>query len=113
MSTINGYIRDNTNRKEWYVLGREIYTMTSVSISFWDMDSIIKFIEIMESYTYDMELSCGHYAVDARSVLSVFAMRNARNLELKIDSSECDDVLKDLEVYRAQWNLEHERVAVC
>ena len=86
--------------------------MTTVQISFWDMDSIIKFIEIAESYDYDMELSSGSYSVDARSVLAVFAMQAAENLELKIHSSQCDDLLEDLEVYRAQWNLEHERVAI-
>ena len=87
--------------------------MTTVQISFWDMNSIIKFIEIVESYDYDMELSCGSYAVDARSDLAVFSMQAADNLELRIHSSQCDDLLDDLEVYRVQWNLEHERAAVC
>lgn len=87
--------------------------MTTVQISFWDMDSIIRFIEIAESYDYDMELSCGDHSVDARSVLAVFAMQAADNLELKIHSTQCDDLLDDLEVYRAQWKLEHGRVAAC
>ncbi|RGY98377.1 hypothetical protein [Clostridium sp. AM58-1XD] len=87
--------------------------MTKVRISFWDMDSIIKFMEITGTYSYNMELSCGNYVVDAKSVLAVFAMRTARNLELRIHSSECDDLLRDLEVYRDQWKLEHETMAIC
>ncbi|MEY8336578.1 hypothetical protein AALB16_00890 [Lachnospiraceae bacterium 62-35] len=87
--------------------------MTKVRISFWDMDSIIRFMEITEAYSYKIELTCGNYVVDAKSMLAVFAMRTARNIELQIHSSQCDDLLKDLEVYMAQWELQHGNMAVC
>ena len=86
--------------------------MTKVQISFWGMDSIMKFIEIVENYSYHVDLACGSYLVDAKSMLAVFAMRLASDLELIIHSEQCDDLLNDLEVYIDQRKLENQARAI-
>ena len=75
-------------------------------VVFWNMDSVIKLTEIISRYHYEAELLCGEVAVNARSLLDVFAVHKFQTVELCIYSDSCEDLLKELDLYMERYRLE-------
>lgn len=86
--------------------------MRKVQIGFWDTDSILEFLKITGSCQFDLDLVCGSYAVDAKSLLAVFSLRTAQNIELVIHSESCDDLLKQLDCYVEHGKMTASKKAV-
>ena len=53
-------------------------------------------VQIAESYPYDVELICGRYIVDAKSMLGVFSLPQFDNVELVLHSEEVENVKTQL-----------------
>ena len=49
--------------------------MTRTKIVFWNMDSIMQFMEIIGRHDYDAELVCGGRTVNAKALLDVMSMQ--------------------------------------
>ena len=86
--------------------------MTRTKIVFWNMDSIMQFMEIIGRHDYDAELVCGGRTVNAKALLDVMSMQSAQASELRIFSVSCEDLLRDLDLYMEQYKLEKARAAV-
>ena len=86
--------------------------MTRTKIVFWNMDSIMQFMEIIGRHDYDAELVCGGRTVNAKALLDVMSMQSAQASELRIFSASCEDLLRDLDLYMEQYKLEKARAAV-
>ena len=85
--------------------------MTRTKIVFWNMDSIMQFMEIIGRHDYDAELVCGGRTVNAKALLDVMSMQSAQVSELRIFSDSCEDLLRDLDLYMEQYKLEKARAA--
>lgn len=86
--------------------------MTKTEIVFWNIDSIMQFMEIIGRHDYDAELVCGGRTVNAKALLDVMSMQSAQASELRIFSDSCEDLLRDLDLYMEQYKLEKARAAV-
>lgn len=53
-------------------------------------------VQIAESCSYDVELSCGRYIVDAKSMLGVFSLPRFDNAELILHTDNGDSVKEQL-----------------
>lgn len=53
-------------------------------------------VQIAEGCPYDVELICGRYIVDAKSMLGVFSLPQFDNVELVLHTENTDDVKKQL-----------------
>lgn len=73
--------------------------MKRVPVGFWDAESILKFIKIISGYEDDLDLICGSYSVDAKSLLAVFSMKTAGHMELLIHGESYEKLLKDIDSY--------------
>ncbi|HJC48698.1 MAG TPA: hypothetical protein IAA04_11660 [Candidatus Lachnoclostridium pullistercoris] len=85
--------------------------MTKTEIVFWNMDSIMQFMEIIGRHDYEAELVCGGRTVNAKALLDVISLHAFQASELRIFSDSCEDLLKDLDLYMDQYRLE--RAAAC
>ena len=85
--------------------------MTKTKIIFWDMDSIMQFMEIIGRHDYEAELVCGERTVNAKALLDVVSLHAFQASELRIFSDSCEDLLKDLDLYMEQYKLEREFTA--
>lgn len=86
--------------------------MRRVQIGFWDTDSVLEFLKITGSSNCALDLACGSYMVDAKSLLAVFSLRSAKNVELIIHEDSCDDLLKRLDCFIEHGKLLNQNRAV-
>lgn len=61
-----------------------------------DMRDAKHLVQIAESCTEDVDLVCGRYVVDAKSMLGVFSLPRFDEVEMQIADSEKDAVLEKL-----------------
>ena len=80
--------------------------MTKTEIVFWNMDSIMQFMEIIGRHEYEAELVCGGRTVNAKALLDVISLHAFQASELGIFSDSCDDLLRELDLYMDQYRLE-------
>ena len=80
--------------------------MTKTEIVFWNMDSIMQFMEIIGRHEYEAELVCGGRTVNAKALLDVISLHAFQASELRIFSDSCDDLLRELDLYMDQYRLE-------
>ena len=80
--------------------------MTKTEIVFWNMDSIMQFMEIIGRHEYEAELVCGGRTVNAKALLDVISLHAIQASELRIFSDSCDDLLRELDLYMDQYRLE-------
>ncbi len=80
--------------------------MTKTEIVFWNIDSIMQFMEIIGRHEYEAELVCGGRTVNAKALLDVISLHAFQASELRIFSDSCDDLLRELDLYMDQYRLE-------
>ena len=73
--------------------------MKSVNIKLSLAENVKSFVNIVNRYSYDVDLRAGRHVVDAKSILGIFSIDLSRPIRLDIYSDDCDDLLKALEGY--------------
>lgn len=73
--------------------------MKSVKISLSMAENVKKFVSIVNSYPYDLDLRSGRYLIDAKSLLGIFSLDLSKPVVLEVQEDNCDDLLKDLESF--------------
>ncbi len=80
---------------------REEIIMKSVTISLEMSSSVKEFVNITQSYDYEIVIKSGHYVVDAKSILGLFSLDTSKPLTVEIYSDNCDDLLEKLKKFAA------------
>lgn len=73
--------------------------MKSVKITLSMAENVKKFVAAVSKYPYDIDLRCGRFRVDAKSLLGIFSLDLSSPLVLEIHSDNCDDLLADLKSF--------------
>ncbi len=71
--------------------------MKKVSVKLNDSTLIKAFVNIINKYSFEMDLKSGRYVVDAKSILGIFSLDLSNNIDLEIHSDNEDEVAKLLE----------------
>ena len=74
--------------------------MTKLPVKLNSMQDAKYLVQIAESCPYDVELICGRYIVDAKSMLGVFSLPQFDNVEMLVDESQADDIRCKLEEFK-------------
>lgn len=73
--------------------------MVSVPVEFRSPEDIVAFVDIVSKFDYDVDLRCGRYVVDAKSMMSAFTLSSSKNVEMQIHASECSQLITDVAQY--------------
>ena len=73
--------------------------MKSVVVSLNMAEYVKDFVSIVTKYNYDMDLRCGRYVVDAKSILGIFSLDLNSPVVLEIYTDHCDDLIQELAPY--------------
>ena len=57
-------------------------------------------VQIAEACKNDVDLICGRYVVDAKSMLGVFSLPQFDNVEMLVDENQADDIRCKLEEFK-------------
>lgn len=75
--------------------------MSTGIVVFQNLDDLLEFVKKVEKYPYSMDMSCGKFVVDARSLLSLVNLGFQKEIELKVYEDNCEDLWQDIEKYVA------------
>jgi phosphotransferase system HPr-like phosphotransfer protein len=75
----------------------EVIIMTSVKISLNSIDKVKNFVNVINTFDGDFDLTSDRYVIDAKSIMGIFSLDITNELRLDIhDDSEVDAVKKAL-----------------
>ena len=72
--------------------------MEKIQIKFNDVTDVNKFVRLVSKYNSDVDLYCGSYCVDAKSILGIMTidLRNQMSVTCNGDRTEKEQLTKDL-----------------
>ncbi len=73
--------------------------MKSITLLLNTTESVKSFVNIISRFDYDMDLRCGRYVVDAKSILGIFSLDLNRPVVLEVHCDECDDLIESIKKY--------------
>ncbi len=74
--------------------------MKSISLLLNTTESVKSFVNVISQYDFDMDLRCGRYVVDAKSILGIFSLDLNRPVALEIHSdSDCSELIQKISQY--------------
>lgn len=76
--------------------------MKSVDISLNSIEKVKQFVNLINQYDCDFDLSSGRYIIDAKSIMGIFSLDLGKPLRLDIHDDNCADaVIAELKSYLA------------
>jgi phosphotransferase system HPr-like phosphotransfer protein len=73
--------------------------MKSMQISLQMANQVKTFVNIVQNYTFDIDLRSERYVVDAKSLLGIFSLDTSKPLTVEIHSDDCDNLLEELKQF--------------
>ena len=68
--------------------------LTEVKIRLSLAEQVKTFVNILNRFDYEMDLSSGRHKVDAKSILGIFSLDLSQPIILEVHSDNCDDLLE-------------------
>ncbi len=73
--------------------------MKSIQISLEKAQWVKEFVNVTQSYAYEILLKSGKYVVDAKSILGIFSLDLSLPITVEIYSSDCDELVERLKKF--------------
>ena len=73
--------------------------MKSMQISLQMANQVKNFVNIVQNYTFDIDLRSERYVVDAKSLLGIFSLDTSKPLTVEIHSDDCDELIEELKQF--------------
>lgn len=70
--------------------------MKAFNIMLNSINDVKNFVNIVNKYEYDVDLTSGRYVVDAKSIMGIFSLDLSKPIALKIHSEEAQDLFDEL-----------------
>jgi len=59
-------------------------------------ENVKRFVNIINKYSYDIDLRSGRHIVDAKSILGIFSLDLSKPIELEIYTDNCDELINEI-----------------
>ena len=59
------------------------------------------FVNIVNKYEFDVDLTSGRYVVDAKSIMGIFSLDLSRPIRVDVHSDSCDKFLEEMKPFLA------------
>ncbi len=73
--------------------------MKSFNIMLNSIVDVKEFVNIVNRFPYEIDLSSARYVVDAKSIMGIFSLDLSKSIKVDVHSSECDDLMAELKKY--------------
>ena len=73
--------------------------MKTMNITLNSINDVKSFVNIVNRYEYDVDLTSGRYVVDAKSIMGIFSLDLSKPIKMEIHSDSCDDLMNELKPY--------------
>ncbi|MBR2861330.1 MAG: HPr family phosphocarrier protein [Clostridia bacterium] len=78
--------------------------MKSILVNLSESQQIKNFVNVINKYSFDIDLCSGRYVVDAKSILGIFSLDLSKPIELQIfsdDNAEIEKFMADIAPFLA------------
>ena len=73
--------------------------MKSFNIQLNSINDVKVFVNTVNKYSFDIDLTSGRYVVDAKSMMGIFSLDLAKPIKIEIFDDNCDNLVKELESF--------------
>ncbi|MFA7637281.1 MAG: HPr family phosphocarrier protein [Monoglobales bacterium] len=73
--------------------------MKTCEIMLSSIEDVKKFVNLVNTYEFDVDLVSGRYVVDAKSIMGIFSLDLSNKIKVEIQSDDCDKFLSELQEF--------------
>ena len=70
--------------------------MKSLNISLRSITDVKDFVNIVNKYDFDIDLTSGRYVVDAKSIMGIFSLDLSKPIKVDVHSDNCDSFCEEV-----------------
>jgi phosphotransferase system HPr-like phosphotransfer protein len=70
--------------------------MKTIEIMLGSITDVKDFVNAVNKYSFDIDLTSGRYVVDAKSIMGIFSLDLSKPIKVEIHSDDCDALLNEL-----------------
>lgn len=63
------------------------------------IEDVKKFVNLVNTYEFDVDLVSGRYVVDAKSIMGIFSLDLSNKIKVEIQSDDCEKFLGELQEF--------------
>ena len=70
--------------------------MKVLNIALRSINDVKDFVNSVNKYDFDVDLTSGRYIVDAKSIMGIFSLDLSKPIKVEIHSDNCDEFCKEI-----------------
>ncbi|WP_010251622.1 HPr family phosphocarrier protein [Acetivibrio cellulolyticus] len=70
--------------------------MKSFNISLKSITDVKDFVNIVNKYDFDIDLTSGRYVVDAKSIMGIFSLDLSKPIKVDVHLDDCDKFFEEI-----------------
>lgn len=75
--------------------------MKTFNILLSSIDDVKNFVNIVNKYNFDVDLTSGRYVVDAKSIMGIFSLDLSKSIRVDVHSENADAFIEDMKPFMA------------
>ena len=75
--------------------------MKSFNISLKSITDVKDFVNIVNKYDFDIDLTSGRYVVDAKSIMGIFSLDLSKPIRVDVHTDSCEEFENDIKGFLA------------
>ena len=73
--------------------------MKSFDIMLSSINDVKNFVNIVNKYNFDVDLTSGRYVVDAKSIMGIFSLDLSKPIKVEVHSEDADVFIEELKPF--------------
>ena len=73
--------------------------MKTCEIMLTSINDVKNFVNIVNKYDFDVDLTSGRYVVDAKSIMGIFSLDLSKPIKVEVQSEGCEQFLEELKPF--------------
>ncbi len=75
--------------------------MIKLKIKLNSINDVRDFVTTVNMHPFDVDLVCGRYVVDAKSLMGIFSLDLSKSIDVEIHQDKCQSLIDALERFKA------------
>ncbi|MBO5099287.1 MAG: HPr family phosphocarrier protein [Clostridia bacterium] len=76
--------------------------MKTFNIKLNSINHVKTFVNTVNKYDFDVDLTSGRYVVDAKSIMGIFSLDLSKPIKVEVYSDDVDDFMKEMQEFIAE-----------
>ena len=79
--------------------------MKTFNIKLNSINHVKTFVNTVNKYDFDVDLTSGRYVVDAKSIMGIFSLDLSKPIKVEVYSDDVDDFMKEMQEFMVLTNM--------